>query len=56
MPFELPHGLKPPPVLVLVPLPQEASVNEDGVAFVEYIRPIHEFRDAIKVSNELYAL
>ena len=36
-PFEAIYGLKPQYVLNLVPLPLEARVSDDGLAFAEHI-------------------
>ncbi|KAJ0053427.1 hypothetical protein Pint_01090 [Pistacia integerrima] len=40
--FETAYGLKPQHVLDLVPSPQEARVSDEGEAFVNHIRKIHE--------------
>ena len=56
-PFEAAYGLKPQHVLDLVPLPPEARVSDDGVAFAEHIQQVHqEVREALKTSNEAYAV
>ncbi|GAV79757.1 hypothetical protein CFOL_v3_23220, partial [Cephalotus follicularis] len=48
--------LKPQDVFDLVPLPQEARVSDDGEAFADHIRRVHEeVRNALKVNNEAYA-
>ncbi|KAH7567997.1 hypothetical protein JRO89_XS07G0210700 [Xanthoceras sorbifolium] len=55
-PFEAAYGLKPQTVFDLVPLPQDTRVSDEGEAFAEHIRAIHEeVQVAIKASNESYA-
>ena len=41
-PFEAASRLKPKHVLDLVPLPQEVRVSDEGEAFADHIRKIHE--------------
>uniref|UniRef100_A0A6V7QV19 Integrase catalytic domain-containing protein n=1 Tax=Ananas comosus var. bracteatus TaxID=296719 RepID=A0A6V7QV19_ANACO len=41
-PFEAAYGLKPQHVLDLVPLPLGARVSDDGEAFADHIRRVHE--------------
>ncbi|GAV82741.1 LOW QUALITY PROTEIN: hypothetical protein CFOL_v3_26192, partial [Cephalotus follicularis] len=59
-PFEAAYGLKPQHILDLVPLPQEARVSDDGEAFVDHIRRVHEeeFEEAdmvlVHLRNERY--
>lgn len=55
-PFEAAYGLNPQHVLDLVPLPQEARVSDDGEAFADHVKKVHEeVKEAIKASNESYA-
>ncbi|KAL5779238.1 hypothetical protein ACOSQ2_009975 [Xanthoceras sorbifolium] len=55
-PFEAAYGLKPQTVFDLVSLPQDTKVSDEGEAFAEHIRAIHEeVQAAIKASNESYA-
>ncbi|KAH7578446.1 hypothetical protein JRO89_XS01G0382900 [Xanthoceras sorbifolium] len=44
-PFEATYGLKPQTVFDLVPLPQNTRVSDEGEAFAEHIRAIHEERE-----------
>ena len=55
-PFEAAYGLKPKHVLDLVPLPQEVRVSDEGEAFADHIRKIHEeVRSALRDSNAAYS-
>lgn len=55
-PFEAAYGLKPQHVLDLVPLPLGTRVSDDGEAFADHIRRVHEeVKAALKTNNEIYA-
>nr|CAD1817170.1 unnamed protein product [Ananas comosus var. bracteatus] len=55
-PFEAAYGLKPQHALDLVPSPLGARVSDDGEAFANHIRRVHEeVKAALKTNNEIYA-